>query len=89
MQTKALRAGAVHAFIFTADEPGDLLPMHRHGPADNHISIIARGEFRVHGPAIGDHVYGAGAILDWGEGVDHEIVAIGAGARIVNILKGG
>jgi quercetin dioxygenase-like cupin family protein len=79
--------GQLIGVIFTFEEVGDVLPMHRHTELDVHITVIARGRFRVHGPEIGDKIYGEGAVMDWGVGVDHEFVAMTADARVVNIQK--
>ncbi len=82
-----LVAGRLSGSIYTFAQAGDVLPMHRHTEADVHITIVARGRFRIHGPAIGDTEHKAGAVLDWAAGVDHEFVALEDGARLVNIIK--
>lgn len=87
LQSSPLAAGILRGTIYTFEHAGDVLPMHRHGDADVHITIVARGRFRVHGPAIGEKEYGEGAVMDWAVGVDHEFVALTGSARIVNILK--
>jgi hypothetical protein len=85
---KPFAAGKLQGTVYTFDKAGDILPMHRHTETDVHITVVARGSFRVHGPDIGDRQYGAGALLDWSADVDHEFVALTDGARIVNIIKG-
>lgn len=87
LRTRSLSAGALRGTIYTFDD-GDVLPMHRHTDVDAHITIVARGRFRVHGPVIGEKEYGEGTVLDWMPGVDHEFVALSRNARIVNIIKG-
>lgn len=87
LRTNPLAAGKLSGVVMTFDA-GDVLPMHRHTEADVHITIVARGRFRVHGPAIGDKVFAAGSVIDWAVGVDHEFVALDDGSRLVNILKG-
>lgn len=82
-----LAAGRLTGSIYTFESAGDVLPMHRHTDADVHITIVARGRFRIHGSEIGDNEFGEGAVLDWSPGVDHEFVALTDGARIVNIIK--
>lgn len=82
-----LSAGKLTGGIYTFESAGDVLAMHRHTPADVHISIVARGRFRVHGPEIGDKEYGPGAVLDWEPGFDHEFIALEDNSRLVNIIK--
>jgi quercetin dioxygenase-like cupin family protein len=88
LQNKPFAAGKLRGAVYTFEKVGDVLPMHRHTEADVHITVVARGSFRVHGPDIGDKEYSAGALLDWSAGVDHEFIALTDGARIVNIVKG-
>ncbi len=85
---RSLSAGKLTGTVYTFEKAGDTLPMHHHGEADNHITIVARGSVRAHGPAIGDNQYSAGAVLDWDVGIEHEIVAVEDNSRIVNIIKG-
>ena len=88
LQNKPFAAGKLRGAVYTFEKAGDVLPMHRHTECDVHITVVARGSFRVHGPDIGDKEYSAGALLDWPAGVDHEFIALADGARVVNILKG-
>jgi quercetin dioxygenase-like cupin family protein len=88
LRTKPLAAGNLRGTIFTFEKAGDALPMHRHTAADVHITIVARGRIRIHGPEIGDTVHAAGAVIDWQPDIDHEFVAVDDGARVVNIVKG-
>lgn len=88
LQSKPILTGKLTGVLYTFEHAGDVLPMHRHGEADVHITIVSRGRFRVHGPEIGDNEYEAGALLDWAPGFDHEFIALTDGARIVNIIKG-
>jgi quercetin dioxygenase-like cupin family protein len=83
-----IATGKLAGTVFTFETAGDVLPMHRHTDADVHITIVARGRFRVHGPGIGDTEYSEGAVLDWSPGVDHEFIALTDNARVVNIIKG-
>jgi quercetin dioxygenase-like cupin family protein len=63
--------------------------MHRHGPDDVHISVVARGRFRCRGSFPQREVELAeGAFVDWDSGVSHEFEALTDNARIVNIVKG-
>lgn len=73
--------------IYTFERAGDVLPMHRHGEHDVHVTCIMRGRFRIHGPEIGDKEYETGAFIDWNVGVDHEFIALTDNARIANFIK--
>lgn len=82
-----LNTGILKGSVYTFEEVGDTLPMHRHTEADVHITIVARGRFRIHGPDIGDQEYIEGAVIDWSPDVDHEFIALTDNARVVNIIK--
>lgn len=87
LRINPLSINRINGGVYTFERAGDALPMHRHDDSDVHITIVARGRFRVHGPEIGDKEYESGAVLDWNTGVDHEFIALTDGARLVNILK--
>jgi quercetin dioxygenase-like cupin family protein len=88
LQIKPIATGKLNGAVYTFEAKGDILPMHKHTPLDVHISIIARGSFRVHGPDIGDRVYSAGAVIDFEPGFEHEFIAAEDNSRLVNIIKG-
>ena len=87
LRIDALATGRLVGTVYTFENVGDTLPMHRHTDADVHITIVARGVVKVHGPEIGETLYSAGAVMDWQPGVDHEFVAVESNSRIVNIVK--
>jgi quercetin dioxygenase-like cupin family protein len=87
LQTRQIITGKLRGTVFTFEFAGDVLPMHRHTEADVHVTIVARGRLKIHGPVIGSTEYGEGAVLDWSAGVDHEFVALTDNARVVNIIK--
>lgn len=87
LQAKPLNAGKLMGTIFDFAEAGDVLPMHTHSEADVHISVVAKGSFRAHGNGW-ERMVSAGDVLDWRPGDPHEFVALDAGARLVNIVKG-
>lgn len=87
LRTKALSTGALRGTIYTFEQPGDTLPMHKHGANDVHITIVARGKFIFRGPVIGSTEVGEGLVADWEAGVEHEFVALTPNARLVNIIK--
>jgi len=61
--------------------------MHKHTETDVHITIVARGSFRVHGEGY-DIISKAGDVLDWDANQLHEFIALEPNSRIVNIIKG-
>jgi hypothetical protein len=76
--------------IYTFEKAGDILPMHGHSPTGTpmHISIVARGSFRYHGPLIGEHTLKAGAFVDHEDDfVTHEFVALEDNSRLFNIAR--
>lgn len=80
--------GKLNGTIYDADGAGDILPMHTHTEADVHITIIARGSFKVHGDGW-EMIAKAGDVIDWKVGQAHELIALEPNSRFVNIRKGG
>ena len=60
--------------------------MHSHDETSVHITIIARGSFKVHG-AGWEMIAKAGDVLDWMPDQEHELIAIEPNSRFVNIAK--
>jgi len=87
LQAKPLMLGKLTGTIYDFPETGDVLPMHSHGEADVHISVVARGSFRAHGNGW-ERVVSAGDVLDWRPNDPHEFVSLEANSRLVNIIKG-
>jgi quercetin dioxygenase-like cupin family protein len=79
--------GRLNGAIYDAPETGDILPMHTHDESSVHITIVARGSFRVHGDGW-EIVAKAGDVLDWKPGQAHELIALEPNSRFVNIVKG-
>lgn len=88
MRIDPLVAGKLSGIIVTFEQPGDHLGMHKHGPEDCHITIVAIGPVRIYGPEIGDATYNSGAVIDFPPGKEHDIEGREAGTRVVNITKG-
>ena len=87
MLSKLITYGKLNGAIYDAVEVSDILEMHTHGEDDVHITIIARGSFRVHGNGW-EMVAKSGDILDWKPGQAHEFIALEPNSRFVNIVKG-
>ena len=87
LKVVSLVAGKLTGSIYDAPEVDDILPMHTHGEADVHITIVARGSFRVHGDGW-EMTAKAGDVIDWKVGQRHELIALEPNSRFVNIVKG-
>lgn len=83
---------AVHVFdelsvnVYDFEVEGDKLPLHNHGVADAHITIVARGSFKFLGDGW-EMICKAGDIVNWDAGKRHEFVALEPDSRCVNIPK--
>lgn len=86
LQVKPFLLGKLTGTIYDFQEIGDVLPMHTHGEADIHISIIARGSFRMHGNGW-ESVAKTGDVVDWQPNKSHEFISLEASSRLVNIVK--
>ena len=86
LQQKEFQLGDLKGMIYDFPEKGDTLPMHTHTEQDVHITIVAKGKFKVKGTEWTKNVT-AGNILDWQPNQPHEFTATTKGARIVNIIK--
>ena len=87
MTFKVITTGKLTGAIYDFPEIGDVLPMHSHSDADNHISIVAMGSFRVHSTSGWEATAYAGEVLDWQPNDPHEFVALESGSKLVNIVK--
>ena len=87
LEAKAITLGKLTGTIFDFTVSGDVLPMHQHGEADVHITVVARGSFRAHGNGW-ERILKAGDVADWQTHDPHEFVALEDNSRIVNIIKG-
>lgn len=79
--------GKLIGVIYDFDRVGDELQRHTHTPSDVHISIVARGSFKMFGDGW-EQIVSAGAVIDWDPGVYHGFVAVEDNSRLVNIVKG-
>jgi quercetin dioxygenase-like cupin family protein len=87
MTAKLVEFGNLRGTIYDANDVDDILPMHAHGEADVHITIVARGSFRAHGDGW-EMTAKAGDVIDWKVGQAHELIALEPNSRFVNIRKG-
>ena len=86
LQTKPITYGKLNGTIYDAVEVDDILPMHTHDEEGVHITIVARGSFRVHGDGW-EMVAKSGDVLNWKPGQAHEFIALEPNSRFVNIVK--
>lgn len=85
---KPLALGRLTGTIYDFENAGDILPLHVHGVDDIHITIVARGSFKVFGP---DDTWSmeatCGTVLDWEVGQYHGFIALEPNSRLVNVVK--
>jgi quercetin dioxygenase-like cupin family protein len=87
LEAKPFTLGKLMGTIYDFPKAGDVLPMHTHGEADVHITVVAKGAFLTRG-AEWEREVKAGDVLDWQPHDLHEFVSTEAGSRLVNIIKG-
>lgn len=87
MNSKMVTFGKLNTSIYDAIVDGDTLPMHDHDESTVHITIIARGSFKVHGDGW-EMTAKAGDVIDWKVGQRHELIALEPNSRFINIVKG-
>ena len=78
--------GKLKGVIYDFQDTGDILPRHAHDTDSVHISIIAKGSFKITGDNW-EHTLNNGAVLDWEPGIYHEFQALEPNSRLINILK--
>jgi quercetin dioxygenase-like cupin family protein len=78
----------VDGVIYDYEVAGELLEDHIHDELHNHITIIARGSFRVTGHAsLAGEIYKVGDVIDWPPNVTHGFIALEDNSRMVQITK--
>jgi quercetin dioxygenase-like cupin family protein len=83
---KQIKLGDLRLTIYDFEEVGDELPIHNHAYTDVHISIVAKGSFRVWGKDF-DKTVVIGSVLDWQPDTEHGFQALEQNSRLVNIIK--
>lgn len=86
LRNKPLALGDLRGTVYDFDDAGDELEAHAHNADALHISIVARGSFRVHGDGW-EQIARPGNVLDWAPGQTHGFVAMEPNCCLVNILK--
>lgn len=78
--------GSLKGTVYDFVDANDVLPMHQHDETTVHITVVARGSFKIRGNAW-ERTVQAGDVIDWRPNDPHEFVALEANSRAVNILK--
>jgi quercetin dioxygenase-like cupin family protein len=86
MTLKPVNFGNLMGKMYDFPEVNDVLPMHTHGEADNHISVVSKGSFKAHGDGW-EMIITAGNVVDWPANQAHEFIALEPNSRLVNITK--
>lgn len=73
-----------NAFVF---DVGDMLPWHTHEFEDQHITIVAKGEFTMEVKGEEPCTIRAGDLIDTPPGVWHQFTALVEDSRLYNICK--
>lgn len=86
LESKPLSFGKLNGTIYDFVCANDVLGKHQHDEASIHITIVARGSFKISGNGW-EQTVTAGDVIDWRPNDPHEFVALEDNSRIVNILK--
>jgi hypothetical protein len=79
--------GKLTGTIYDFAEAADVLEKHQHDEESNHITVVARGSFKISGNGW-ERVVRAGDVIDWRPFDPHEFTALEDNSRVVNIIKG-
>lgn len=78
--------GDLRGTIYDFQRAGDILPKHNHTEDNVHITVVARGRFKVY-----SHDWemnaATGQVLNFEPNNPHEFMALEDNSRIVNIVK--
>lgn len=86
LEAKQIEMGDLQGAIYDFPEVDDVLPMHSHDSATVHITIVARGSFKIKS-LTWEKTVTAGNVIDWQPNQPHEFIALESNSRIVNLLK--
>lgn len=75
-------SGTIYDFLYAQA----VLEKHQHTEDNIHITIVARGSFKISGNGW-ERTVTAGDVIDWLPNDPHEFIALEDNSRIVNILK--
>jgi len=86
LKNTQIEMGDLRGTIYDFLEVNDVLPMHSHDSTTVHITIVARGSFKVNS-LTWEKTVTAGNVIDWQSNQSHEFIALEPNSRIVNIIK--
>jgi quercetin dioxygenase-like cupin family protein len=86
LESRSVKFGSLMLGVYDSDQVGDILPMHSHEEDTIHITIVARGSFKVRGDDW-EMISKAGDIIDWRVGQSHELETLEPNSRFINIPK--
>ena len=86
LRDKPLQLNGLTLIVYDFEKQNDVLPVHQHDDQTIHISIVARGSFKVMN---GDQEFTAsqGNILSFEPNIPHSFTALEDNGRIVNVRK--
>jgi hypothetical protein len=84
---KLFSYGKLNGSIYDFEEEGVQLSRHTHDETTVHISIVARGSFKMVGDGW-EMVAKCGDVVDFDIGQYHAFIALEPNSRLVNIVKG-
>lgn len=84
-EQRPFQRGNARGVVMDFAQSGDTLPMHDHVDGAAHITAVLLGEIEIRYTDKPAERYAAGRVID--PAYPHEIVAIAAGSRIMNIQK--
>lgn len=86
--SKAVQFGDLAGTVFFYEKEGDMLPVHTHNEANNHITVVSVGSFRCTGnSAIEGKIITQGMVVDWPPNQPHGFIALSDGAKMVQLNK--
>lgn len=77
----------INCGILVFEEAGDVLPWHTHEFEDQHITIVAKGEFTMEVRDEPPCTIRAGDLIDTPPGVWHQFTALVKDSKLYNIGK--
>lgn len=81
------KAGILEGMVYVFETAQDVLERHFHEIGQGHITIVSSGAVQISGDGWNKKV-SAGGVVDLPDGQWHEICALEANTKIVNINKG-
>lgn len=81
-------SGQVCGVFYEFENVGDGIPLHQHDADAAHNIVVLRGRVHLYGRGV-DQVLETGSVTDFDNALPHEIAALEAGSKILNLYKYG